>query len=396
MTLQARITRVGFLLLALLAAVGPAAAQETVELRVAPASSLVPAGGEIQVAIEVAAVAELDGFDVTVVFDPAVVAVVDADPVMEGVQVIPGSFLEMGAGVVNTVDNPGGTVQFAVTQPEGSLPKSGTGTLILITLRGVTAGATTSITIDKARLVQRDGTELPASLFAGEVIVLEAGATATPPPTTAMPTATPLPTATPTPPPSSPPPTTLPGATATPPPTTLPGATATPPPTTLPGATVVPESTTTPGATAAPPPTTAGYPPPATPPGATVTPPPTTLPGATVTPASATLPPTARTPLPSAVPTAWPATALPTVPAAVTVTSGAKRSTPATATPAETAVPPGATPGPTRAGLSGPVILALAGGGVLLGLCLLFTLVTAIATAVAVRARRRRARGRQS
>ena len=165
-----------------------------VEVRVAPSTIQAARGGQIEIAVEVVEVQDLYGFDVILTFDPAVVQVVDADPLLDGVQVSLGTLLEPGFAVRNTADNAAGRLQFAMTQLNPSEAKSGTGTLIVVKFEGQQVDASAPLTLEKAQLAQRDGIEIPSELVAGQVIVgsAPAGPTNTPLPT--QPAGSPVPT----------------------------------------------------------------------------------------------------------------------------------------------------------------------------------------------------------
>ena len=185
----------------------PGQAQTPAVVRIAPASAQVAVGGTVDVAVEVVGVQELYGFDVTVTFDPQVVEVVDANPSTPGIQVAQGLFLEAGFAVVNTADNTAGSVHFLTTQLNPSPAKSGTGSLIVIKLRGKKAGATSALTVSDAQLARRDGFMIASTTAPGAITVTTGGgATNTPMPTQGAGT----PMATATPPPTAPPPTATP------------------------------------------------------------------------------------------------------------------------------------------------------------------------------------------
>jgi hypothetical protein len=178
-----------------LAKVPPAAAQEsTTQIQLSSSPVDVGVGEVAQVAVEVRDARGLYGIDITVGFDPAIVEVIDADPRARGVQVAFGTFLDPGLVVRNVVDNEAGVAQFVMTQLNPSEPKSGSGTLIVLSLRGKQPG-TAAIRLNPVQLAQRDGMALAATVVPGEVRVATqavAGPTATPIPTQSA--GTPVPT----------------------------------------------------------------------------------------------------------------------------------------------------------------------------------------------------------
>jgi len=205
MTLLLRLTLAGLALLLLAPFSAQAQTPTPAAVRVTPASVQVTAGQTVDVAVEVIAVQDLYGCDVALSFDPAVVEVVDVDPTLDGIQVGHGLFLDPGFVLYNLADNQAGALRMAITQMNPSLPKSGTGTLIVVTFRGKQVGASTPLTLTRSQLARRDGVEIPSIPASGQLeVVPEAppGPTNTPIPTqgagTPVPTRTPMPTAVPT------------------------------------------------------------------------------------------------------------------------------------------------------------------------------------------------------
>jgi hypothetical protein len=102
------------------------------------------------------------------------------------VQAALGTFLDAGFVVLNAADNVSGTLRFAMTQLNPSLPKSGSGTLIVVRLRGKEVNSSTPLTLHNAQLARRDGSVLSTNPVSGRVSVVAA--------TTSSPTVTPIPT----------------------------------------------------------------------------------------------------------------------------------------------------------------------------------------------------------
>lgn len=115
--------------------VHPVLAQSQTRVFFEPAAIQAGQDGAARAAVMVAGVEGLFGFDLTVSFDPAVLEVVDGDPAAEGVQGVPGSFMDKGFIAVNQADNNLGTLRFAMTQLNPSQPKNGQGTLLEIAFR---------------------------------------------------------------------------------------------------------------------------------------------------------------------------------------------------------------------------------------------------------------------
>lgn len=258
------------ILLALWLAASPAVAQTPLLLRVVPAQEQVVAGQTVDVAVEAVDVQELYAFDVTLTFDPTAVEAVDADPNLPGIQLALGMLLDPGFAIVNDADNVAGTAHLAVTQLNPSTPKSGTGSLLVVKLRGKQAGASSGITIVNGQLARPDGSMIVTEPPAGGLLYVVSSRgdapTTTPMPTqgagTPMPTpletipalppiltpptgpATAVPTHTPVP-GANQAPTAMAASTSVPPPASTVSGTNAPPPLTVPGA-----ASTTPEATA--------------------------------------------------------------------------------------------------------------------------------------------------
>jgi LysM repeat protein len=164
---------------------------------------------------------------VQLTFDPALLAVVDADSSTGGVQIQPGTFLSADFVAENTVDLAAGTIDFAVTQMAPQDPVSGSGVLATITFEGK-ANGTSAIAFASVNLSDSDGGVISADTQEGYIAVGEVSPTATNTPT---PTSTPTPTPTPTGTSTTPTPTPTPTSTSTTP-TPTPAPTSTPSPST--------------------------------------------------------------------------------------------------------------------------------------------------------------------
>ena len=156
--------------------------------------SLAP-GQTLPAAIRIADIQNVYGFEMELKFDPSVVQVVDADPNAPGVQLLPGDFLSSDLIVRNTADNAAGVIQYAVTQLNPSVPKSGSGTLFTLNIVGGTAGKSGRIEVAKALFATRDGELIPVAASSGEVVV--AAQTTVVPTVTTQPSRTPSPTSVP-------------------------------------------------------------------------------------------------------------------------------------------------------------------------------------------------------
>jgi len=190
-----------------------------------PPDVVITMGSTVSVDIRVEDVTDLYYALVVVIFDPAVLEVVDADSSMAGVQIEPGAFLGTDETVeYNEVIQEGGEIYFG--QAADDDPVSGSGVLATITFRGKAAGSS-QIVIDEeySGLGDQELDSIDASVEDGTITVVSG----TIPPTSSTATVTATITATTTPTPgSSPMQTPSPTARPTTAPTSAPGQTATP------------------------------------------------------------------------------------------------------------------------------------------------------------------------
>ena len=117
----------------------------------------------VSVEIYVENVADLYGADVRLSYDPASVQVKDADPAADGVQIeVLSGFLKPDFVVRKTADNTAGTIWYAATQVNPTLPVSGSGALARVTLLPQMAG-TFTMPFTYQKLVLRTGAQIPAT-----------------------------------------------------------------------------------------------------------------------------------------------------------------------------------------------------------------------------------------
>jgi LysM repeat protein len=188
-----------------------------------PPTSEVAIGATVTVEVRIENVADMSGAEVHLLFNSAVLEVVDVDAGTAGVQVEHGDFLSPDFVAQNTVDQENGTIHYAIAQMPPHEPVSGTGVLAKVTFMGKSPG-TSAVNFTSVILSDRDGMPISNAPQGGSVAVPSED---TPTPTeTPVPGDTPTPTSTPTPTPTS-----TPGPTPTPSATPTPGPTVTPYPT---------------------------------------------------------------------------------------------------------------------------------------------------------------------
>lgn len=225
-----------FLLGSALVSRPPADAAGTI-VNITPAHIDIGVGQTGDVSVAIVDAVDLYSADFLIGFNPNIAEIVDVDPLLEGVQIFPGSFPgpseQPGSVLTNSADNVAGMVWYEFTLLEPAVPVSGSGTLATIRFMGKVPGAT-SVLIQSSNLRDQSGDEIDTTFVDGTVSVY-AGPEPSPTPTvSSTPPATGTPTETPT---ITPTPSATPTVTATP--------SGTPSPTTTVTGTVTPESTTT-------------------------------------------------------------------------------------------------------------------------------------------------------
>ncbi len=150
----------------------PAPAQMATEppavVKIEPAVLLVEPGGVVTASIVITDVAGLYGADVRLTFDPSLVSVVDADTGASGVQITPVPLLASPFVALNRAENVTGTIAYAATMINPSLPITGGGVLYLVQFRGVLTGVV-PLVISYAELSTRTGSTLSRSLENGMI-----------------------------------------------------------------------------------------------------------------------------------------------------------------------------------------------------------------------------------
>ena len=182
-------------------------AQSGTVVTIDPLSVEVDVGYTTTVDIRVEDVTDLYSAEVYLLFDPALLEVVDADPAEDDVQIQPGDFLSPSSVEENWVDQDEGEIGFSQVVSDGAA--SGSGVLATITFLGK-AGGVSDLKFDDVVLRDSDDELISTSIVKGS-ITITGGETPTPTsgptPTathtpgpistpTPVPTASPLPTAT--------------------------------------------------------------------------------------------------------------------------------------------------------------------------------------------------------
>lgn len=134
----------------------------------------VPPGTRVEVPIAIRGVEALYAVDIELQFDPALLAVEDANPNMDGVQPALGTFLDAGLTLFNSVDNDQGILRFVMTQVNPSEPKSGDGILLVLYFQALAEGES-SLTVNMVELSDRLGEAIPVT-GVGATVTISGGA----------------------------------------------------------------------------------------------------------------------------------------------------------------------------------------------------------------------------
>lgn len=129
-------------------------------------------GLQIEVPVEIRNVSDLYAVDIEIRFDPDVLQMVDTNPEMDSVQPALGKFLDAGLTLYNEADNEEGVLRFVMTQVNPSEPKSGSGVVLVLYLRGVQAGES-DLEVTILDLSTRGGEGIPVKSVSGKVTVSE-------------------------------------------------------------------------------------------------------------------------------------------------------------------------------------------------------------------------------
>jgi PKD repeat protein len=112
-------------LLVVLSAAAQSASYSEAIIYIGGPDEIVYAGEEITVTVGISDVVDLDRLEMTVIFDPAVLQVIDADTGTEGIQITPGECPVVDFMPLNVSDNTLGTIMYWVDQNDPTPPVTG-------------------------------------------------------------------------------------------------------------------------------------------------------------------------------------------------------------------------------------------------------------------------------
>ncbi|MDE3094392.1 MAG: hypothetical protein KGK07_00140 [Chloroflexota bacterium] len=159
-------------------------------LSMSPPTASLTVGQIVSVTLDLSAATAVHAVNLQVLYNPAIVQVVDADASTPGTQVLPGPFPGAG-GTVTANSAYGGAIQFSYLLP-ASVEVSGSGTLATVQFRAIANGSA-GLAWDAPQLLDASSTPTTPQATAANVVVGGVAALAT---GTAVPTDTPTPLAT--------------------------------------------------------------------------------------------------------------------------------------------------------------------------------------------------------
>jgi hypothetical protein len=140
-------------------------------VRVAPDFIRIASGETGNNAVEVANITDLFGVELSLNYDPTIVEVVDVDLDTPGTQVALGSVFSGVDSFVVENEATNGVINFSATRRSPAPVFTGTGSLIDITWRGLSAGQT-ALTLAEVKLADPNGNPLAATVLDGEIEVI--------------------------------------------------------------------------------------------------------------------------------------------------------------------------------------------------------------------------------
>ncbi len=164
-----RILLLAALLCLLMLPAGAVLGQSSARIGVFDPLTLAP-DAMVEIPIRVENITDLYAIDFEMRFDPAVLQAQDADPASAGIQMGFGEFLEPGLLLFNTVDNDQGIVRFVMTQVNPAEPKSGSGVLFVLYMKGLKEGVV-NLSITNLQTADRLGQEIVSSKVENTVTV---------------------------------------------------------------------------------------------------------------------------------------------------------------------------------------------------------------------------------
>lgn len=140
------------------------------QIRFEPASQNLVPGSTMTIDILVDNVVNMNGADIQISFNPAIIQIDDALTDREGVQLQPGNFLVSDFVAENDVNNETGQISYIVIQLPPTPPVTGSGWLATLIVRGVNEG-TSDLAFTSVQLTNSDIQLIPVTSQNGQITV---------------------------------------------------------------------------------------------------------------------------------------------------------------------------------------------------------------------------------
>ena len=143
-------------------------------VRCEPVSITGLANGVVTADVYIQDVVALYGADVQLSFDASIVQVLDENPNTSGIQIQPlASFLQPGFVILNAADNVAGTIRYAATQLNPTLPATGSGSLLRFRFQPLRSG-TFTMEFLRHDLADRNGQTITNTVVSCPVTISDA------------------------------------------------------------------------------------------------------------------------------------------------------------------------------------------------------------------------------
>ncbi len=145
----------------------------TGKVNLVPGQQLATHRSQVTLAIELSEVSNLYGAEVRIHFDPQMLAVVDANEAMDGIQIAPGNFPDPALGWwTSSADNRIGNIDYSVILLSPAPAVSGRGTLAVITFEALTVGYT-EVRIHRAKLSEPSAVPIDSIIGPSATIIIK-------------------------------------------------------------------------------------------------------------------------------------------------------------------------------------------------------------------------------
>lgn len=148
--------------------------QASAVVKVDPALIGLKPGDTVQFTVQVEGVEELYGAEIHLLFDPAVIEILDADQNIEQAQCRAGDIWSEGFTAVNKADNSTGRFDFAATLLNPASPFQGSGVIVQCEARGKSIGKS-GLNLENIILATRQGAQIAFTLQNGQAEVSTSG-----------------------------------------------------------------------------------------------------------------------------------------------------------------------------------------------------------------------------